>query len=145
MFHIYGLNVLLLTPLRAGARVVSLPRFDMELVLNLIQREKITVAPLVPPIILGLTKLPLVEKFDLSSIKRIISGAAPLDAKTEAALQAKFPHSLVGQVRCRTVRHSAFVWNPPLQPPASGTGACTILVLHLCCTVPYSFCVYAAH
>jgi 4-coumarate--CoA ligase len=57
-----------------------MPRFDLEQFLSLIQEHKVTRAFVVPPIVLALAKHPLVEKYDLSSLKQVISGAAPLGA-----------------------------------------------------------------
>ncbi len=79
-FHIYGMVVILQMALRFGATIVTMPRFDMEQFLQIIQNQKITYANLVPPIILGLAKHPVVDNFDLSSLRMITSGAAPLGA-----------------------------------------------------------------
>lgn len=78
MFHIYGLTVILCFGLYVGATIVTLPRFDFELLLKTMQDHKVTMAHLVPPIILALAKSPVVDGYDLSSLKRIFSGAAPL-------------------------------------------------------------------
>jgi len=48
---------------------------------------------LVPPIIIALAKHPIVDKFDLSSVKTIISGAAPLAAETEKQLLERLKNS----------------------------------------------------
>jgi acyl-coenzyme A synthetase/AMP-(fatty) acid ligase len=47
--------------------------------LETIQKYKVTFAYVVPPIVLGLAKDPLVDKYDLSTIKMMNSGAAPYD------------------------------------------------------------------
>ncbi|MEM8488852.1 MAG: 4-coumarate--CoA ligase family protein [Bacteroidota bacterium] len=77
-YHIYGMTVIMSMALRKGATVVTMPRFDMEHFLQLMQDYKVTSAYLVPPIILGLAKHPIVDKYDLSSLGYITSGAAPL-------------------------------------------------------------------
>lgn len=77
-FHIYGMVVLQLLPLVHGATIVTMPKFDMEGFLGLIEKYRVTWAPVVPPIVLGLAKHPAVDKFDLSSLRVIASGAAPL-------------------------------------------------------------------
>jgi Acyl-CoA synthetases (AMP-forming)/AMP-acid ligases II len=64
--------------LHLGATIVTMPRFDLEQFLNLIQTYRVTLSHIVPPIVLQLTKNPMVEKYDLSSLKMIFSGAAPL-------------------------------------------------------------------
>src|SRR5437763_8297072 len=53
-FHIYGLVVVLNYALRQGATVVTIPRFDLEVVLGAIEQHRITHAFVVPPIVLAL-------------------------------------------------------------------------------------------
>lgn len=77
-FHIYGMVVIMNMTLVRGATVVTMPRFDPQQFLELIQTHKVTRANLVPPILVFLGKHPIVDKFDLSSLKTINSGAAPL-------------------------------------------------------------------
>jgi len=78
-FHIYGMIVVLNFALRQGATVVTMPRFDLEQFLQIMQGHAITRAYLVPPIVLALAKHPTVDGYDLSSLQLIMSGAAPLD------------------------------------------------------------------
>jgi len=52
-----------------GAKVVTMPRFLPKMFLELIQKYRVTVAHVVPPLVLFLTKHPLVAQFDLSSLK----------------------------------------------------------------------------
>jgi acyl-CoA synthetase (AMP-forming)/AMP-acid ligase II len=85
LYHIYGLTVLMCGAIWKGATLVTMPRFDLEEFLRLLQDHRITRAFLVPPIVLGLAKHPLVDKYDLSSLNTVVSGAAPLDAGLEAA------------------------------------------------------------
>ena len=85
-FHIYGMLVVMSLALYNGATVVSLPRFDLEMFLSLIEKHRATFLPVAPPIIVGLAKHPMVDKFDLKSVRVIISGAAPLGADVEAAV-----------------------------------------------------------
>jgi acyl-CoA synthetase (AMP-forming)/AMP-acid ligase II len=79
-FHIYGQVVVMNNALYKGATVVTMPKFDLEAFLALLQDHRITRAHLVPPIILALAKHPVVDRYDLSSLRLIMSGAAPLDA-----------------------------------------------------------------
>lgn len=78
LFHIYGLVVILNMGLHMGATIVMVPRFDLEQFLTLIQKYRVTLSHVVPPIVLQLAQNPLIEKYDLSSLKMIFSGAAPL-------------------------------------------------------------------
>ena len=85
-FHIYGMQVLMNTGLRAGATIVTMPRFDLEQFLQLHQDHGITRSFVAPPIVVALAKHPLVDQYDLSTVQQIFSGAAPLSAElaTEA-------------------------------------------------------------
>jgi len=78
LFHIYGLVVVLNMGLHLGATIILMPRFDLEQFLALIQKYRVTLSHVVPPIVLKLAKDPMVENADLSSLKMIFSGAAPL-------------------------------------------------------------------
>ena len=84
-FHIYGMQVILNLGLERGATIALMPRFDLEGFLGAIQEHKVTRAYVVPPIALALAKHPLVDKYDLSSLDVIMSGAAPLGAELEQA------------------------------------------------------------
>lgn len=84
-FHIYGMTLILLLGLCGGVRLVAMARWDLEVFLDCVQRHRITYAPLVPPIVLALAKHPVVDRYDLSSLKTIGSGAAPLGREVEEA------------------------------------------------------------
>ncbi|MFF7312767.1 AMP-binding protein [Streptomyces sp. NPDC008137] len=96
-FHIYGLTALMNAPLRKGATVVVLPRFDLEQFLAAIQNHRITGLYVAPPIVLALAKHPAVAQYDLSSLKYILSAAAPLDARLAAACSQRLGLPPVGQ------------------------------------------------
>ena len=78
LFHIYGLVVVLNMGLYSGATVVMMPRFDLESFLKAVQDYNVTLAHLVPPIVLALSKHPVVDNYKLPTLKTIFSGAAPL-------------------------------------------------------------------
>ena len=80
-FHIYGQTVILNQGLRAGATIVTMPRFDLEQFLSVIEERSVSRVYVVPPIALALAKHPAVEEHDLSSIRTVMSGAAPLGAE----------------------------------------------------------------
>lgn len=98
MFHIYALNSIMLCSLRVGATILIMPKFEITLLLEQIQRCKVTVAMVVPPIVLAIAKSPETEKYDLSSVRMVKSGAAPLGKELEDAISAKFPNAKLGQV-----------------------------------------------
>ncbi len=73
----------------SGVTTVVMSRFDMEKFLQLVQQHKISWAHLVPPIVLGLAKHPIVAKYDISSLRSIVSAAAPLGKQLQEELSQK--------------------------------------------------------
>lgn len=98
LFHIYSLNSVLLCGLRAGTAILIMQKFDIVPFLELIQKYKVTIGPFVPPIVLAIAKSPVVDNYDLSSVRTVMSGAAPLGKDLEDAVRAKFPNAKLGQV-----------------------------------------------
>ena len=88
-YHIYGMVVLMSGALRVGATVVTMPRFDFEQFLGLVQQHRVTMSYVVPPIVLALAKHPAVDKYDLSSLTDMLSGAAPLPEPVSRACAAR--------------------------------------------------------
>ena len=77
-FHIYGMVVIMNMSLARGATIITMPRFELEQFLELVQKHKVTRVNLVPPILVGLAKHPVVDNYDLTSLIELFSGAAPL-------------------------------------------------------------------
>ncbi|KAE8688613.1 4-coumarate--CoA ligase 2 [Hibiscus syriacus] len=97
MFHVYALNSIMLCGLRAGSAILIMQKFEIGLLLELIQKYKVTIAPIVPPIVLAIAKSNETDKYDLSSVRVVKSGAAPLGKELEDAVRAKFPGAKLGQ------------------------------------------------
>ena len=98
MFHVFGLAVIVYAQLRRGSTVVSLRRFEFEKFLEAIEKHKVTNLWVVPPIVLAMAKQRVVEKYDLSSLRRIGSGAAPLGKELMEECAKRFPRATVLQV-----------------------------------------------
>ena len=96
-FHIYGMVTMLLSSLHAGTKMVSLPKFEPELFLSTIEKHKISIAHLVPPLIIFLGKHPLVDKYDVSSINEIMTAAAPLGGDVLKAASERTKCKLIRQ------------------------------------------------
>ena len=88
-FHIYGMTVLLNAALHARASLVIMPSFDLGDFLDNIQNHRCTYAFIAPPVAVALAKHPLVERYDLSSLRGIMSGAAPLDEDLGSAVKKR--------------------------------------------------------
>ncbi|MET8542245.1 4-coumarate--CoA ligase family protein [Kitasatospora sp. NPDC004799] len=97
-FHIYGLAALLNQPLRCGATVVVLPRFDLEQFCRTVQEHRVQALVVAPPIALALARHPVVEQYDLSSVEYLLCAAAPLDHELADACARRLglPHLLQG-------------------------------------------------
>ena len=95
-FHCYGM-VMLNYSLACGATVVTMPRFDLEIFLSLIEKHKITRTHVVPPILLALAKQPIVDKYNLSSLRVLTSAAAPLSDKLIKECEQRLPNCVVKQ------------------------------------------------
>jgi acyl-CoA synthetase (AMP-forming)/AMP-acid ligase II len=106
--HIYGLVVIAQASTYRGDGVIILPKFELQSYLNGIQNYKIMTLYLVsqgqineqlqlildqvPPIIIQMAKnQQACSKYDLSSVRAIFTGAAPLGAETAEELQNIYP------------------------------------------------------
>jgi acyl-CoA synthetase (AMP-forming)/AMP-acid ligase II len=84
-YHSYGLTVLMGGAVWFGATLVTMPLFDLDEYLREAQEYQLTRLFVVPPIVLGLARHPAVGNYDLSTVRSVISGAAPLGADLEQA------------------------------------------------------------
>ncbi|XP_021912743.1 4-coumarate--CoA ligase 2-like [Carica papaya] len=97
LFHLYSLNSVMLCAFRVGAAILTMKKFEMVRLMELVEKHRVTVAPLVPPIVLAIGKSSDVRNYDLSSIRMIISSASPLGKKVEDAVRTKLPNAKLGQ------------------------------------------------
>lgn len=84
-----GLTCLIHQSLYSGLRLVVMSKFDLENFCAIIQNHKVTFAYVVPPVVLLLGKHPVVEKYDLSSLRMLNSGAAPLTTELVEAVHKR--------------------------------------------------------
>jgi acyl-CoA synthetase (AMP-forming)/AMP-acid ligase II len=126
-FHIYGMVVIMALNLANGAVTVSIPRFDFAEFLTLSQKYRATILPLVPPVVLGMAKSPAVGQFDLSSVRLVFCGAAPLGEDIARELGGKLGCPVVqgyGMTEASPVTHLSPTRNAPWKPGASGKIVC---------------------
>ena len=96
--HIYGLVVISLGATSRGDTVIILPKFEMTSYLTVIAKYKINTLYVVPPIIIAMVNNPQVlAKYDLSSVRAIFTGAAPLGASTAKEVVNQYPSWLIRQ------------------------------------------------
>ncbi len=94
-FHSYGLTTILTLGLINGAKLVLLPRFELEMVLKAIDKQKPTLFPGVPTIYVAINNAPNLEKYDINSIRICISGAAPLPVEVQQEFERNTGGKLV--------------------------------------------------
>lgn len=122
-FHIYGLVVIMKLTLAQGGTLVTMPRFDFMEFLGVVQKHRVTILPIVPPIVLGMVKHPAVAQFDLSSVRLVFSGAAPLGEEQARELSKKLGCPVVqgyGMTEASPVTHLSPTHNAPVKPGSIG-------------------------
>ncbi|RPA97933.1 acetyl-CoA synthetase-like protein [Choiromyces venosus 120613-1] len=92
-FHITGLVHLLHLPLVVNASVVVMPTFTVQAMLEATVKYKLIELLVVPPILIRLVRDPIVDKYDLSHVRRFSTGAAPLSLEIIKELAKKFPQA----------------------------------------------------
>lgn len=90
LFHVLGGQTLLLYSFLRGVPVVLLPRVVPEEYLGCIERYRVSVIITAPPVLLMLTNNPLVDKYDLSSVRTLGVGAAPVSPEMMLACERRF-------------------------------------------------------
>jgi acyl-CoA synthetase (AMP-forming)/AMP-acid ligase II len=83
MSHVMGLIVVVCNALCQGATVVTMARFELEAFLRAMHEHRVTASIIAPPVALALAKHPAVDRFDLSGLRWLGCGAAPLDGRIE--------------------------------------------------------------
>ena len=107
-----------------GVTVITLPRFDLVAALELIQEKRVTRLYAVPPIVLALAKQPIVDNYDLSSLRQVVSGAAPLGGEVAEEAAARINCEVVqayGMTELSPVSHAT-----PAGEYRSGTSGFTV-------------------
>lgn len=87
-FHSYGLTTCLSLGVLSAATLTLLPRFDVKSVLKTIDRRKPTLFPGVPTLYVAINHAEDVQRYDLSSVRACLSGAAPLPVDVATGFEA---------------------------------------------------------
>lgn len=89
-FHGFGFISMLLISSSREASFTFLPRFEEKSFYRAIEKHRVNVITIVPPVMVLLAKSPLFDKYDLSSVKDIGSGAAHLSTEIEEQVMKRF-------------------------------------------------------
>ena len=87
LFHIYGMQVLMNAVIASGGTQVMMGRFNMGEMLGLLTAHSVTHLYTVPPVGIGLSMLPSLEGYDLSSMKAACLAAAPASEELQTRIQ----------------------------------------------------------
>ncbi|MBM3807078.1 MAG: 4-coumarate--CoA ligase family protein [Acidimicrobiia bacterium] len=88
-FHIYGMVILVMHGLMRGSTIVTMPKFEFEPFLKVLQDWPIVTAHIVPPIVVGLGKHPAVDNYKFPHLRFLFSGAAPLGPELTDAVEKR--------------------------------------------------------
>jgi acyl-CoA synthetase (AMP-forming)/AMP-acid ligase II len=121
-FHIYGQTVVLNLGLAKGGTIVTMQRFDRGELIRIIEEYGVTWLHVAPPVILQLATAADVEGHDFSTLKLVISGAAPLDADLAGRAEARIGVPIrqgYGMTELSPVSHKSRLARVAETPPGS--------------------------
>ena len=90
MFHLATFPAVINITLNGGAHAI-LPKFDLQVLMEMIERDRVTSTVLVPTMINFLINHPDLAKHDLSSLRRITYGASPMPVELLKRAMKVFP------------------------------------------------------
>ncbi len=126
MFHIYGLSIITNYGLRHGTTIITMPRFQPDRFFELIASERVTWLHLAPPAVLLLADTDR-DTYDLGSVRRSVSGGAPLDAGVQARAELVLGCA-IGQGYGMTEASPGITFVPDDRPAAGLPGSVGVLV-----------------
>lgn len=112
-FHVFGMTVLMNQSVYMAGCLLLIPRFDVNQVLETIDKHKPTIFPGAPTMYISLIHHPKVKEYDLSSIHFCISGAAPLPYEVQVEFERITGGKLIegyGLSEASPVTHSNNIW-----------------------------------
>ncbi|WP_018933194.1 long-chain-fatty-acid--CoA ligase [Gracilibacillus lacisalsi] len=112
-FHVFGMTTLMNLSIRLGGTLLLLPKFDVDMTLKLINKQKPTTFPGAPTMYMSLINHPKIKNFDLSSINVCISGAAPLPGEVQETFERITGGKLIegyGLTEASPVTHANNIW-----------------------------------
>jgi long-chain acyl-CoA synthetase len=94
-FHVFGMTVCMNFAIACCSTIILLPRFEIDTVLKQINQHKPTLFPGAPTMFVAVISHPEVKKYDISSIRACISGAAPLPVEVQEKFETMTGGKLV--------------------------------------------------
>ncbi|TFB24975.1 long-chain-fatty-acid--CoA ligase [Filobacillus milosensis] len=112
-FHVYGMTAVMNLSVMMAQKMILVPKFDVDTVLKLIDKQKPTLFPGAPTIYIGLLNHPKISNYDLSSIEACLSGSAPLPVEVQQQFEKVTGGKLVegyGLTESSPVTHSNLIY-----------------------------------
>ena len=100
-FHAFGFNSGIVCCLMRGATILPVAVYEPEAVLALIEREHVAVFPGPPALFQGLLNHPDLDRYDISSLRACLTGAATIPTELIIAMRERLGFD-VGAHRLRT-------------------------------------------
>ncbi len=113
-FHVYGMTTIMNLAIMRAYKMILLPKFDVEMTLKTIEKQKPTLFPGAPTMYIALLNHPNLSRYDLSSIKACISGSAPLPVEVQEKFEQITGGKLIegyGLTEASPVTHANFLWD----------------------------------
>ncbi|TCP66455.1 long-chain-fatty-acid--CoA ligase [Baia soyae] len=113
-FHVYGMTVVMNYAMYQAATMILIPRFDCEMILKTIVKERPTLFPGAPTMYVAIINHPNIQKYDLSSIDACVSGSAALPVEVQEKFEKLTGGRLIegyGMTETSPVTHSNLVWD----------------------------------
>ncbi len=120
LFHVFAMTVVMNMGIAKAAKIILMPRFQLDEALKLITKEKPTMMPAVPTIFTAINNHPKLKNFDLSSLKFCISGGAPLPLEVKLKFEELSGSSVVEGYGLSEAS-PVVTCNPMDMPPVSGS------------------------
>ncbi|SDS31282.1 AMP-binding protein [Microlunatus soli] len=95
--HVSGVGSVLMQS-QFGNTLVPFPRFDPAVVLEAIEKHRITAVFIVPPMLQRVVDHPDIERSELSSVRNIMYGASPITEQLLQRASARFPQAGFAQL-----------------------------------------------
>ena len=120
LFHVFAMTVVMNMGIAKAAKIILMPRFQLDEALKLINKEKPTMMPAVPTIFTAMNNHPKLKNFDLSSLKFCISGGAPLPLEVKLRFEELSGSSVVEGYGLSEAS-PVVTCNPMDRPPVPGS------------------------
>ncbi len=87
-FHVFAMTGVMNLGVATAAQIIMMPRFVLNDAMKLIAATKPTIMPAVPTVLNAMLNHPKIKAFDMSSLKFVLSGGAPLPIEVKRGFES---------------------------------------------------------